>query len=195
MEFGVFGINLSLSLGEEVDLGLLVGVPGSRANETLVLETSDDIFVLPADLRAESREDGVRATRAEADSAEGLGKDNALDLVVRRRDTFEDLQAVESGSTTGSLVGEHTADGTPQDLRWGTEVEGTGARVGVLPLVEESMIFDAVAKRGARNADALGTDGNNLLAVQELLGDDGSQTSKHVILTINDDSLKEKQNE
>lgn len=45
-------------------------------------------------------------------------------MVVRGRDTLEHLQALQSCSTTGRLVGNHAADGPVEDLGGSAVVEG-----------------------------------------------------------------------
>ena len=45
----------------------------------------------------------------------GLGDDLSLLGVVRSRDAVEDFKFGQSGSTTSSLVGQHTTDNSPED--------------------------------------------------------------------------------
>jgi hypothetical protein len=87
----------------------------------------NDILVLPANLVAETADGAVLAAGAQTQDTEGLGNDNALLLVVGRGDTLEDLQALHSGSTAGSLVGDHAADSLVEDAGGSAEVEGTTA--------------------------------------------------------------------
>ena len=85
----------------------------------------NNILVLPAELVAESADGAVLAAGLEAEDTEGLGDDHALLVVVRRRDTIEGLQALQSGGTTGSLVRDHTTDGAPEHLGGSAVVPGT----------------------------------------------------------------------
>jgi hypothetical protein len=64
---------------------------------------------------AETANSAVLAAGLEAENTESLGNDHLLLLVVRGRDTLEDLKALESGGTTGSLVGDHATDGLVED--------------------------------------------------------------------------------
>ena len=63
--------------------------------------------------------------------------DHLLDLVVRRRAAVEDLHAVEGGLATRGLVGEHAADGAPEDLGRPAEVELAALGVCKVLLAEE----------------------------------------------------------
>jgi hypothetical protein len=74
---------------------------------------------------AETADSAVLAAGLQAENAESLGNNHLLLLVVRGRDTLEDLEALQGGGTAGSLVGDHAPDGLVEDSRGGTEVEGT----------------------------------------------------------------------
>lgn len=86
---------------------------------------SNNVLVLPADLVAETANGAVLATGLESEDSESLGNDHLLLLVVGRGNTIEDLKALQSGGTTGGLVGDHATDGLVEDSGGGTEVEGT----------------------------------------------------------------------
>ena len=86
---------------------------------------SNNILVLPAVLVAETADGAVLAAGLQAQDAQSLGNNHLLDVVVRGRDTLEDLQALHGGGTTGGLVGNHTTDGLVEDTGRGAEVEGT----------------------------------------------------------------------
>lgn len=73
----------------------------------------------------QTTDSAVLAAGAEAEDAEGLGNDDALLLVIRGRNTLEDLQALHGGGTTGGLVGDHAADSLVEDAGGSAEVEGT----------------------------------------------------------------------
>lgn len=85
----------------------------------------NNILVLPADLVGKTADSAVLASGLESEDTEGLGDNHALDLVVWGWDTLEDLKPLHGGSTTGSLVWDHTTDGLVEDAGWGAEVEGT----------------------------------------------------------------------
>ena len=85
----------------------------------------NNVLVLPAELVTETTDSAVLAARLEPQYPQGLGNNDALLLVVGVGDTLEGLQALHGGDTAGSLVGNHAADGSPEHLRRGAEVEGT----------------------------------------------------------------------
>lgn len=85
----------------------------------------NNVLVLPANLVAESTNGAVLAAGAESENTQSLGNDDALLLVVGGRNTLEDLESLQSSSTTRGLVGDHSADGLVEDAGGGTEVEGT----------------------------------------------------------------------
>lgn len=86
---------------------------------------SNDVLVLPAELVADTTDGAVLAARLQPQHTESLGNDHALLLVIWGRNTLEGLEALHSSGTASGLVRDHTTDGSPEDLRWGTEVEGT----------------------------------------------------------------------
>lgn len=85
----------------------------------------NNVLVLPANLVAQTANGAVLAARAEAEDTQSLGDDDALLLVIRGRNTLEDLEALHSGGTTGGLVGNHAADSLVEDAGRSAEVEGT----------------------------------------------------------------------
>jgi len=85
----------------------------------------NNVLVFPANFVAESADGAVLAAGAETEDAESLGNNHTLLLVVRGRDTLEDLEALKSSSTAGGLVGNHSADSLVEDAGRSTEVEGT----------------------------------------------------------------------
>jgi hypothetical protein len=93
----------------------------------------NNILVLPANLVAQPTDCAVLATGLESEDAERLGDDHLLLLVVRGRDTLEDLKPLESGGTAGGLVGDHTTDGLVEDAGRGAEVEGALSSVSTVP--------------------------------------------------------------
>jgi len=84
---------------------------------------------------AETANGAVLAAGLQPQNADGLGNDHALLAVIWGRDTLEDLEAPHSGSSTSSLVRDHTTDSSPEDLRWGAEVEGTWERLSTTVFV------------------------------------------------------------
>lgn len=97
---------------------------------------------------AQTANGAVLAARAETEHTESLGNDNALLLVVRGRNTLENLESLHSSSTAGGLVGNHAADGLVEDARGSTEVEGTTtSRVETSHLAKERVVLDYIIGR------------------------------------------------
>lgn len=106
----------------------------------------------------------VLAAGLQSQDAQGLGNDHLLLLVVRGRDTLEDLKALKGGGTTGSLVRDHTADGLVEDARGGAEVEGTTAS-GVVTghLAEVRVVLDC--RKGKHVSQCFATRSTEMLVV------------------------------
>lgn len=101
--------------------------PTGRLNQVRIDVPRNNILVLPADLVAQPADGAVLATGLESEDTEGLGDHHLLLLVIRGRDTLEDLEPLESGGATGGLVRDHATDGLVEDAGRGAEVEGTWA--------------------------------------------------------------------
>lgn len=175
------------SLGLEAGKGLLPLVVGGGPHLPLLLELLHGGGVLPADLLGETANHGVGAAGLEAEHAEGSGAHHPLHLVVGRGHTLEDLQATKGLSTAGGLVSNHAPDGPPEDLGRGSVVVGTMGGPDVRALLQERKVLQLVAEERAGDVDLLATDHNEALAVEDLLGDDGSQTTEKVAATIDDE--------
>ena len=81
------------------------------------------------------------------------------------------------------------ADGAPQDLGWGAEVDGPVGRLGVHPLAEEAEVLHLLADEATGHADLLAADHHDLLAVEQLLGDNRGEAAEHVVACVNHDAL------
>lgn len=171
---------------------LLALVVGGGLGLSSVLQSANNVLVLPANLVAQTANGAVLAAGLESENTESLGDDHLLLLVVGRGNTLKDLEALESGGTTGSLVGDHATDGLVEDSGRSTEVERTSAG-GVVSgdLSEVGVVLELRAEELARDVESLATDDNNLLAAKELLGDNGGESAKEMALAIDDDNLLE----
>jgi len=171
---------------------LLALVVGGTLGLSSLLQSGNDILVLPANLVGQTADSAELAAGLESENAESLGNDDLLGLVVRRGDTLEDLKALESSGTTGSLVGDHTTDGLVEDSGRSAEVEGTTTG-GVVSgdLSEVGVVLELGAEELSRDVEGLTTDNNDLLTAKELLGDNGGESAKKMALAIDDDNLLE----
>lgn len=88
-------------------------------------EPRNNILVLPADLMAEATHCAVLAAGLQAEYTKSLGDNKLLDFVVWGRNTLKNLEALESGSSAGSLVGNHATDGLVENPGGCAEMEGT----------------------------------------------------------------------
>lgn len=171
---------------------LLALVESSALGLSSLLQSSNDVLVLPANLAGQTTDSAELAAGLETENTESLGNDDLLGLVVGRGDTLEDLEALESSGTTGGLVGDHATDSLVENSGGSAEVEGTTAS-GVVTgdLSEVGVVLELRTEELARDVKSLTADNNNLLAAQELLGDNGGESAKEVALAIDDDNLLE----
>ena len=136
-------VRTRLGLGEATAGGLLALVVSVALNLAALLESGNNILVLPADLVGQTANGAVLAAGAQTEDAQSLGNDDALLLVVGRGNTLEDLKALHGGGTTGGLVGNHAADSLVEDAGRSAEVEGTTASgVETSHLAEVGVVLD-----------------------------------------------------
>lgn len=184
----VVDLGALLGLGKLAGGDLLALVVGGALGLAALLESGNNILVLPADLGAETANGAELATGLESQDTKSLGNDHLLLLVIGGRDTLEDLEALKGSGATGSLVGNHAADSLVEDAGRSAEVEGTTAS-GVVPghLAQVRVVLELGAEELARDVEGLAADDNDLLAVEELLGDDAGEATKEVALAVDDD--------
>lgn len=184
-----------------VHLGVLLGIRQLSLRQLLalvvcctlglaaLLQSLDDILVLPANFVAQSADSAVLSARLQSQNTEGLRNDHLLHLVVGGRNTLEDLESLHGSSTSGSLVGDHASDRLVEDSGGGTEVERTTSG-GVVSghLSQVGMVLELRSEELARDVEGLAADDDDLLATEQLLGDDGCKTTQKVALAIDDDN-------
>ena len=188
---------LGCDLSENCDLGLERGVLAqSRLSFSSLLGFSLDIRVvlrssfgslggeflnqllaLPTDLSCHIAKNAELSLGLQTKASSGLGDRHLLLLVIRSWHTLEDLKALQSGLTSGSLVGKHTAKGPPEEAGRGPEVERASSRVGVHSLLDELGELYLISGDGTRDDHGLAAHNDDLLAQQKLLGNNGSQTT------------------
>lgn len=72
---------------------------------------------------------------------------------------------------------------------WLPEVESATAGLDVAPLPQEVEVLQLVTVEVTGDVDLLASHDDDLLPVEDELGDDGGQTPKHVGAAVNDNSL------
>lgn len=190
VDLGELGLGSGGSLGLEGIAGLLLLVVGIGLGPALVLELLDEVLVLPSDLVGEITEDGVVADGVEADDAEGGGDYLALDTIIWVGNSLESGKAGESVLATGGLLMTHATDGAPDHAGWAFEMKWPSGGIGVVAELAEIGVLDLLADKGARNADLIATDDDDLLAGKELLGNDRGKATKKVVAAVDNDSLR-----
>ena len=78
------------------------------------------------------------------------------------------------------------ADGAPEDLGGGAEMDGAMGGFGVHALAEEAEVLHLLADEAAGEGDLLAPDDDDALPGEELLGDDGGQAAEHVVPCVDD---------
>ena len=86
----------------------------------------------------------------------------------------------------------HTSDGLVQDSGWGSEVEWTLGLVVSGGLSQVVVVLELVSEELTGDVEGLASDNDNLLAVEDLLGNNGSQTAQQVALSVNDNNRFER---
>lgn len=187
-------LQLGVELGDfwVLDGGLEGGVEllsaGSVGGGPLLFELSADLGVVPADLGANVTEDAELGGRLEAELSHGLWDEDVAGGVLLW-DAGEGLEVGEGSLAADGLVGAHTTDGLADDLGWVVEMEWTALVVEVGALLEVLHVVGLGTELGAGDVDLLAVDDDDLLAVQELLGDDGAETTEQVVAGVDDDGL------
>lgn len=75
----------------------------------------NNTLVLPADLVAQTTNSAELSAGLQSENTQSLGNNHLLLLVVRGRNTLEDLESLQCGGASGGLVGNHAADGLVED--------------------------------------------------------------------------------
>jgi hypothetical protein len=170
------------SLGLLGQSGLL-GVVGGRLDLSLLLEVGDNVLVLPAKLVGDSANGAVLSAGLESQNSQGLGDHHSLLLVVRGRDTLEDLESLQSSLTSGGLVGDHTSNGLVEDSRGGSEMERTVSSVESGGLSQVSGVLELGSEKLLGDVKSLASHNDNVLAVEDLLGNGGGESTEEVSLS------------
>jgi len=171
---------------------LLLGIePLAGLVNALGLNLADNLSLGPASSGSEISKGAELSERLESEHLEGFRNDNALLVSIGEWHTLIDLKAAESGGTLRGLVGEHTSDHLPEHAGGGFPVLEVAARVGVVAAVTNLLNFEVVAEKRTRNVDSFATNDNASLSIEQLFGDNASETAHHMTASINNNLLFE----
>jgi len=155
----------------------------------LLLQLLDGVVMVPSNLLGQTTQQTELVSGLKPQYLESIRNNHSLHLVVRCWDSFERLQTLKSSSSPLGLVWDHSTDGPPQDTSRSAEVDGSLARLSVHPLPQEPQVFHLLPDEAPGQADLLATDHNHFLAIEKLLGEDGSQAAEHVVAGVDHDDL------
>lgn len=144
-------------------LGLLL-VEELRSGLSLLLKIGDDVLLGPPNHGAEIVEDAGVSVGFDSQNLEGLWDDHSLLVVVWERHTFENLQSLESGFTSGGFVRKHTSKVSPEHSRWGSEVLELSPWVSVNSLSEEFVVCELISEKRSRENQLFTSDNNDSLS-------------------------------
>lgn len=143
------------------------------------LELGNELGLVPSNGSGEGSEGGELPGVLEADDSEGVGHADTLLLGEGVGDSLVDSESGQGGGASGGLVGHHTAKRSPEHLGGGLVMPGTSSPgVGVTLDVSELGVDLLVSGEGATKNDIFGTHDHDILAVQQFLGDESSESSE-----------------
>ncbi|KAL3772703.1 hypothetical protein ACHAW5_002678 [Stephanodiscus triporus] len=170
---------------------LLLLVVNLALRAALVLELVDEVLVLPPDVVREVSHLGVVPPGLQSHAPQRGGHDLPLHLVVRVGYALEGAKSSDRGLPPRRLLVDHAPYRPPHDARGALEVERAADGIRVHALLAEVLVLRLVAHEGAGDDHLLGPHEYDLLAGEELLGDDGAETAVEVIAAVDEDGLLE----
>merc|ERR1712038_2001121 len=90
------------------------------------------------------------------------------------------------------LVWHHSPDRAPKDLGRRAEMEGSSGRLDVATQPQKLQVLELVPVEVTAHVDTLASHDDDLVAQQNVLGDDGGQTAHQVAAAINHHRLRRK---
>lgn len=156
-------------LGLSGNLLLLPLVECSRFDLSLFLQLGNRFRSSPTDHRAQLVSSAGSSERFDPENLEGLWNDHSLLAIVWVWDSFEDLQSLESGRASGSLMREHTSDDSPEHSGWRAEMLKLSSWVCVVRLVQELVERNVVSEKRSRKNKGLASNYDNLLSPEQLM--------------------------
>ena len=178
-----------LSGSSQLSLSLNVLEVLGRSLSSLGRQLLNQLLALPADLGGQIAEHAELSLGLQTQSLDGLGDRHLLLSVIGSGHAVEDLEALQSGLTSGGLVGEHSSNSSPEHHRGGGVVKRASSGIGSGGLVLEFLVLELVSEQRSGDIDTLASHNSDLLTVQDLLGNDRSQATEEVTLTVDDQFL------
>ena len=169
--------------GLEDSLSILLGldssgVPFSVLRNSLGFKGLNELGLGPAALLADVSEDAELGSGLESHGFEGVGDDNLLFGVKGEGYSVEALESAKSGGSLGGFMGEHASDDSPKVSAGGLLMDGALLGVGAHSLSEEVHEFQLVSVMASRNEGGFTSDDDDSLALFELLGDVGGESTE-----------------
>jgi len=144
---------------------------GLRPDLPLLLEAVNNILITPTNFVGETLYCTVFPPWLQPQDPQSFRHDHALLLVIKRGDTLKEFQTFEGSSAASGLVRHHAPDGTEEDLGRSTVMERAGLfGVDDVAFVKEVVIAELIAEEAARDVNLLASHNDDLLAVEDLLG-------------------------
>merc|ERR1740115_386384 len=172
--------------------GLLLGIESTRLHLALLLEASDQVLVRPAVLVREISKPAELALGADAQDLEATRDHHALLAVIRMRNALEGFEPVKCGGSARRLVGNHAADGAPEDLGRRPVVKWAMLWVRVHLLAPELGKLELVAEEGARDVNVFRAHADDLLSIEKFFGQCRREAPQEVAPAINDNLCLER---
>jgi len=166
-------------------------VEGLRFDLPLLLKAINDILVTPANFVRQTLDSAVLAPRLQSEHTKSSRNDHTLLFVIWWGDTLKELEAFNGSGTAGGLVGNHSADGLEEDFGRCTVMERAGfLRVDDMTFMKEVVVAEFVAEEAAGDVDLLAAHDDDLLAREDLLGDNGGQPTQEMALAVDDNRAR-----
>jgi len=189
---GNLGLDLGLGLIFELDVGALLLVVDGRLDFALGLQSGDDVLIFPSDLVGETAQHAKFAVGLESEDTEGGRNDVSLSLVVGSGNSLVGAVALHRVLSAGQLVRQHTADRLVQNAAWGPVMERASLGVDQATLAKVVHVLQLVTVEASGDVDTFASDHHDSLALEESLGNDGSQTAQQMASSVDHQRLRRK---
>lgn len=104
---------------------------------SFLFQSVDEVLLVPSEQVAQLSEEAELLVGSKSDNLQGVWDDLSVLGIVWGWDSIENLDSSQSGSSLGSLVWQHTSDGSPEDSGWGSVMVETSLWVSSVGLLHE----------------------------------------------------------